>query len=105
MSGSRLRQGRALVVAVWRSCGHAGVVGDAGGCVSAELARVLELREPELPWHSQRDSLVEMVEVLAILTGSLAKLARDVALLDADRGWRGCGRRQRGTWRLVDDAA
>ena len=42
---------------------------------------ILELREAEIPWHSQRDNLVEMVQVLANLTGSLAKFARDVALL------------------------
>ena len=41
----------------------------------------LELREAEMPWHSQRDGLVEMVGVLADITGSLAKFARDIALL------------------------
>ncbi len=57
------------------------MLGTSGGRVSAELARVLELREPEIPWHTQRDGLVEMVEVLANLTGSLGKFARDIALL------------------------
>jgi 3-carboxy-cis,cis-muconate cycloisomerase len=49
--------------------------------VSSELARLLDLREPDMPWHTQRDSIVELVQVLAMLTGSLAKWARDVALL------------------------
>lgn len=56
-------------------------LGKAGQGVSAELARILNLREPELPWHTQRDRLVELVQVLALLTGSLAKFARDIALL------------------------
>ncbi len=46
-----------------------------------ELARVLELSDTGLPWHTQRDCLVEMVKVSANLTGSLAKFARDIALL------------------------
>lgn len=72
---------RALVLEFGGAVGTLAALGDAGGHVSTELARILELREPELPWHSQRDGLVEMVEVLANLTGSLAKFARDVALL------------------------
>ena len=61
--------------------GTLAALGTAGGAVSAELARVLNLREPELTWHTQRDNLAEMVQVLAILTGTLGKFARDVALL------------------------
>ena len=56
-------------------------LGTAGGAISAELARLLNLAEPELPWHTQRDRLVAMVQALAILTGTLAKFGRDVALL------------------------
>jgi 3-carboxy-cis,cis-muconate cycloisomerase len=61
--------------------GTLAALGRAGQEVSAELARILNLREPELPWHTQRDRIVEIVQVLALLTGSLAKFARDVALL------------------------
>jgi 3-carboxy-cis,cis-muconate cycloisomerase len=52
-----------------------------GSEVSTELARLLELDEPELPWHTQRDNLVEVAAVLALLAGSLGKLAKDIALL------------------------
>ena len=72
---------RAMVLQFGGAVGTLAALGDAGGRVSAELARMLGLRESALPWHTQRDCLVEMVEVLANLTGSLAKLARDVALL------------------------
>jgi 3-carboxy-cis,cis-muconate cycloisomerase len=56
-------------------------LGTAGSAISADLARMLDLAEPQLPWHTQRDNLVAIVQVLAILTGTLAKFGRDVALL------------------------
>jgi 3-carboxy-cis,cis-muconate cycloisomerase len=72
---------RTLVLQFGGAVGTLAALGTAGGAVSAELASILDLREPELPWHTQRDNLVEMVQVLAILTGTLAKFARDIALL------------------------
>jgi 3-carboxy-cis,cis-muconate cycloisomerase len=72
---------QASVLQFGGAVGTLAALGDSGREVSAELARILNLREPELPWHTQRDRLVELVQVLAILTGSLAKFARDVALL------------------------
>jgi 3-carboxy-cis,cis-muconate cycloisomerase len=49
--------------------------------VSAALAQRLNLREPELPWHTHRDNLVEVATVLGLLVGTLGKVARDVSLL------------------------
>ena len=72
---------RTLVLQFGGAVGTLAALHQAGGSVSAELARMLQLPEPDLPWHSQRDRLEEMVEVLANLTGSLAKFARDIALL------------------------
>lgn len=72
---------RALVLQFGGAVGTLAALREAAGGVSAELARLLQLPESEVPWHSQRDRLVEMVEVLANLTGSLAKFARDIALL------------------------
>jgi len=72
---------RGLVLQFGGAVGTLATLGDAAGPVSAEVARILELHEPELPWHTQRDRLAEMVQVLALLTGSLAKFARDIALL------------------------
>lgn len=72
---------RMLVVEFGGAVGTLAALGTKGGAVSAELARILHLKEPPLPWHTHRDNLVEMVQVLAILTGTLAKFARDVALL------------------------
>jgi 3-carboxy-cis,cis-muconate cycloisomerase len=72
---------RALVLEFGGAVGTLAALGTKGISVSAKLAELLELKEPAMPWHSQRDSLVELVQVLAGLTGSLAKFARDVALL------------------------
>jgi len=72
---------RTLVVEFGGAVGILAALGTTGEAVSAELARILQLKEPPLPWHTHRDNLVEMVQVLAILTGTLAKFARDIALL------------------------
>ena len=72
---------RTLVVEFGGAVGTLAALGATGGAVSAELARILQLNPPPLPWHTHRDNLVEMVQVLAILTGTLAKFARDIALL------------------------
>lgn len=72
---------RGLVLQFGGAVGTLAALGSAGKAVSTELAHILALPEPELPWHTQRDRLVEIVQVLAILTGTLAKFARDVALL------------------------
>jgi 3-carboxy-cis,cis-muconate cycloisomerase len=72
---------RALVLEFGGAVGTLASLGAAGGAVSTELARVLELTEPALPWHTQRDNLAAMVQVLGLLTGTLAKLGQDVALL------------------------
>ena len=72
---------RMLVVEFGGAVGTLAALGTKGAAVSAELAEVLHLKEPLLPWHTHRDNLVELVQVLAILTGTLAKFARDVALL------------------------
>jgi 3-carboxy-cis,cis-muconate cycloisomerase len=77
----RAEANRVLVMQFGGAVGTLASLGTAGGAISAELARLLDLAEPELPWHAQRDSLVAMVQVLAILTGTLAKFGRDVALL------------------------
>lgn len=72
---------RALVLQFGGAVGTLSALGNAGAGVSRELAGILELREPDLPWHTQRDNLVEAASVLALLAGSLGKFAKDVTLL------------------------
>jgi 3-carboxy-cis,cis-muconate cycloisomerase len=62
----------------------AGAVGSGNGYISPAVqqtfAKILDLH-PANSWHTQRDSLVEYAAVLGVLTGSLAKIAKDVSLL------------------------
>ena len=46
-----------------------------------ELAAELGLRTPPIAWHVGRDGLAEVAGFLGLLTGSLGKIATDVALL------------------------
>jgi 3-carboxy-cis,cis-muconate cycloisomerase len=50
---------------------------------TAELARELGLAEPAITWHVARDTIAETVQFLALLGGSLAKIADDVMLMSA----------------------
>ena len=72
---------RAVVLQFGGASGTLAALGEKGTAVSAELARRLELEEPRIPWHSQRDNLVEVASALALLVGTLGKFARDISLL------------------------
>jgi 3-carboxy-cis,cis-muconate cycloisomerase len=48
-----------------------------------ELARELDLGDPPITWHVVRDGIAEVVQVLALLGGSLGKIAYDVMLMSA----------------------
>jgi 3-carboxy-cis,cis-muconate cycloisomerase len=48
-----------------------------------ELARELGLGEPAITWHVARDAVAETVQFLALLGGSLGKVAFDVMLMSA----------------------
>ncbi len=56
-------------------------VGDIGLRVRAELARELDLAEPSITWHVARDGLGEAVQFLALLGGTLGKIALDVMIM------------------------
>ena len=51
--------------------------------VVGELARELGLAEPAITWHVTRDTIAETVQFLALLGGSLGKLAGDVMLMSS----------------------
>ena len=55
--------------------------GDKGLAVMRELADELDLAVPLMPWHAQRDNLVEFAGWLSLVTGTLGKMAQDVILL------------------------
>ena len=77
---SQLR-GRVLVVELSGASGTLASLGSEGLAVQAEFARVLGLAVPHITWHSTRDSMAETVQVLALICGSLAKIAFDVSIM------------------------
>jgi 3-carboxy-cis,cis-muconate cycloisomerase len=80
---ARLRQLRPqlLVLQFGGAVGTLAALGERGPAVAEALARELDLGLPDLPWHGARDRLVELGTVLALLTGTLGKIARDLSLL------------------------
>jgi 3-carboxy-cis,cis-muconate cycloisomerase len=71
---------RVLVVQFGGAAGTLGALGDRGPAVLELLARELDLG-PAVPWHTQRDAMVEYGNWLATLAGSLGKFGQDVILL------------------------
>jgi len=60
-------------------------LGDRGKAVAEALSEELGLGSlPAAPWHTQRDRLATLICACAVLTGSLGKMARDIALLMQD---------------------
>ena len=72
---------RLLVVQFGGAAGTLAALGDKGLAVMHGLADELRLGAPVMPWHSQRDNLVEFAGWLSLLTGSLGKMAQDIILL------------------------
>jgi 3-carboxy-cis,cis-muconate cycloisomerase len=72
---------RLLVVQFGGAAGTLAAFGDRGLAVAGALAAELELSVSEIPWHAQRDRLVEFAGWLSLVTGSLAKMAQDIILL------------------------
>ena len=56
-------------------------LGDAGPAVAEAYADALGLPEPVLPWHTLRGRIGELASALAVTSGAVAKVARDVILL------------------------
>ena len=66
--------------------GAAGTLASLHGCgleVADALMEELGLARPAIAWHTARDTIAETVAFLALVTGSLAKIATDVVLLTA----------------------
>jgi 3-carboxy-cis,cis-muconate cycloisomerase len=82
---SRLRLQRlrreGLALQFGGAAGTLAALGDKGMLVAERLAQELKLPLPEAPWHTHRDRIAEAASVLAILTGTCGKIARDVTLL------------------------
>ncbi len=77
---SQLRATR-LAVQFGGAAGTLATLDTAGAAVCGLLAQELELREPTLPWHTDRLRIVQLAASLAGACAVLGKIARDVTLL------------------------
>jgi 3-carboxy-cis,cis-muconate cycloisomerase len=80
---ARLRDVRehAATVQFGGAAGTLASLGADGGRVAEQLARLLNLRNPDISWHASRDRVAEIATVLGLLTATLGKIARDISLL------------------------
>jgi 3-carboxy-cis,cis-muconate cycloisomerase len=78
----RLRETRqrVLVLQFGGAAGTLASLGSDGLKVAQALAEELGLLLPPVSWHSQRDRIAEVGTTLALMVGTLGKIARDVAL-------------------------
>lgn len=76
-----LAASRALVLQLGGAVGTLGVLGERGPAVAQRMAELLGLGLPPAPWHTQRDDWVRLGMELAVCTGSLGKIAKDLALM------------------------
>jgi 3-carboxy-cis,cis-muconate cycloisomerase len=85
LARSRLRLAHAfdaaMVIQFGGAAGTLAAFGGRGIAVAEALGERLDLRVPELPWHSERDRLANLAAALGITAGTLGKVARDLALL------------------------
>jgi 3-carboxy-cis,cis-muconate cycloisomerase len=82
---SRLRLQRlrreSIVLQFGGAAGTLAALGGKGWLVAERLAEGLQLPLPDAPWHVHRDRLAEAASVLAIISGTCGKIARDVQLM------------------------
>jgi 3-carboxy-cis,cis-muconate cycloisomerase len=76
----RIRRER-LAVQLGGAAGTLAALGDGGLEVVRLFARELDLAEPELPWHADRQRIAELGAALATAAGVAAKIAGDIVLL------------------------
>jgi 3-carboxy-cis,cis-muconate cycloisomerase len=72
---------RVLVLQLGGAVGTLAALGPRALEVADAVGEALGLAVPDVPWHTQRDRVAEVATALALLVGTLGKLARDVSLL------------------------
>jgi 3-carboxy-cis,cis-muconate cycloisomerase len=77
---NRLR-GETLALQFGGAAGTLAALGDKGMQVAERLAQELGLPLPDAPWHTHRDRIAEAASVLAIVSGTCGKIARDMQLM------------------------
>ncbi len=71
---------RTLVLQFGGAVGTLAALGGRGLDVARALGAELQLPVPDLPWHAHRDRMAELATSLALLAGTLGKIARDISL-------------------------
>ena len=72
---------RLLRVQFGGAVGTLASTGEIGLEVRKELANRLGLTDPEISWHTQRDTLAEFMTFLGVVSGSMSKIGEDVLLM------------------------
>lgn len=72
---------RVLMAQLGGAAGTLASLGTRGIEVRQAYARELGLADPPITWHVARDGLVETVQVLGLITGSLGKIGFDIMLM------------------------
>jgi 3-carboxy-cis,cis-muconate cycloisomerase len=80
---TRIQQvrGDLLVLSFGGASGNLSALGDQAMAVEARLADRLDLALPTAPWHVMRDGLLSYGNWLTMVTGTLGKIGKDLALL------------------------
>ena len=77
----RAAAARALQLQLGGAVGTLSVMKEQGAAVAARVAQQLGLKVADAAWHTQRDEWVRLGMEVAVLTGSLGKLATDLSLM------------------------
>lgn len=79
-------QARCLLVQFGGAAGTLASLGtdDTGLRVRAELAKELEVQDPSITWHVARDNVAEVLNFLALVGGTLGKIAYDVIIMSSN---------------------
>ncbi|EJL85795.1 3-carboxy-cis,cis-muconate cycloisomerase, partial [Herbaspirillum sp. CF444] len=72
---------RVAVVGFGGAAGTLASLGDKGFDVQRALAEELDLGVPATTWHVARDGFAEAINLLALITGSLGKIALDIMIM------------------------
>lgn len=77
----RIAAANALQLQLGGAVGTLAVMGDKGPAVARRVAADLGLKTPEAAWHTQRDEWLRLGMEVAVLTGSIGKMATDFSLM------------------------
>jgi 3-carboxy-cis,cis-muconate cycloisomerase len=69
-----------LVLQFGGAAGTLAALGDRGPQIAKLLAEELAIPLPRIPWHAQRERIAATATTLGLLSGTMAKIARDLSL-------------------------